>query len=316
MVPEGKGGIVAERDDDEIDLPPPMHDDELRIDASLVRTLITRQFPRWKDLPLSRVASPGTVNAIYRLGDDLSVRLPRTARFQDCDTDCWLSALAGRLPLAIPEPMAAGEPDDVYPWRWSIHRWMPGDPWHLARPADQASAARQLVEFVLTLQSVDPSPLGCPPLWDGGSFADQDLRVRQMAERAPGVNSKAVLAAWEEALTAPAPSGPRVLIHWDLLPGNVLVDGGRISAVIDWGALAFGDPSRDLLPAWTLLSGKGRRIFRDGLPSDEATWARARGWTLAFVVGAAYYAATNPSFAAECRATVEAVLEDFATPGP
>ena len=292
------------------DVPEPMHDDEFAIDAQLVRTLVTRQFPRWTQLPLRRVRSSGTVNAIYRLGNDLSIRLPRTARFQDWDTDCWLTALAGHLPLPIPEPIAAGEPDDIYPWRWSVHRWMPGEPWHVARPHNQTTAAEQLAEFVRALQSIDPSKASCPMLWDGGSHIQQDQAVRAMAKHAPGIDHAAALTAWDDALAAPAPSGQPVLIHWDLLPGNILVDGDRISAVIDWGAIAVGDPSRDLLPAWTLFSGDARRIFRSELPFDDATWARARGWALAFVVGAAYYADTNPAFASECRSTVQAVLDE------
>jgi aminoglycoside phosphotransferase (APT) family kinase protein len=287
-----------------------VHEDEIDIDGALVRRLLAAQFPQWASLPIRRVASAGTVNAIFRLGEDMSVRLPRTPRFQDWDVDCWLAALAGKLPIAIPEPVAAGEPDDGYPRRWSIHRWLRGGPWSEDRVSDPCAAAEQLAEFVHALQRLDPTAIACPPVWDGGRFADSDRAVRAMAPRAAGVDAKALLNAWDEALRVSQWDGQPVLVHWDLLPGNILVRDGAISAVIDWGALGAGDPSRDLLPTWTLFSGEARRVFRSAMSFGDDTWARARGWALAFVVGVAYYSQTNPGFAAECRATLTAALDD------
>ena len=287
-----------------------MHEDEIGVDSRLVRQLLTSQFPSWASLPLRRVASAGTVNAIFRLGDDMCVRLPRTPRFQELGVDCWLSALAGRLPIAIPEPLASGEPGDGYPLKWSVHRWLEGETWRVDRVEDPRSAAEQLAEFVHTLQAVDLKGTACPPLRPVGTFADSDEAVRAMTPRARGVDANAVLGAWDEVLGADEWDGDALLVHWDLLPGNILVRDGRISAVIDWGALSAGDPSRDLLPTWTLFSGDARRVFRSAMNFDDGTWARARGWALAFVVGVAYYADTNPTFAAECRATVAAALAD------
>lgn len=290
---------------------PRLHDDELNIDSALVRRLIADQFPKWASLPLRPLESSGTVNAIFRLGDDLSVRLPRASRFEERETDCWLDHLAERLPLPIPEPIAAGRPDEDYPLHWTIHRWLEGEPWRLAQVDDPVGAAAELADFVHALRGLDPSAPACPSLWDGGLFSASDAAVRAAAPRATGVDTKAVLRAWDSALLDAPFDGEPVLIHWDLLPGNVLVNRGRIAAVIDWGALAVGDPARDLVPAWTLFDGASRQRFKTAMGDSDDTWARARGWGLAFVVGVAYYAQTNPTFAAECRSTVSAVLGEL-----
>jgi aminoglycoside phosphotransferase (APT) family kinase protein len=287
-----------------------MHSDEIDVDAEVVRRLLARQFPEWASLPMRRVASSGTVNAIFRLGEDMAVRLPRTPRFQDADTDCWLAVLFGRLPIAIPEPLAAGEPDESYPWQWSVHRWLEGEPWQRDRMGTSCHAAEQLAEFLRALQDIDPTESPCPPLGPVGSFASSDDAVRASAPRAHGLDVQALLSAWDEALQVPQWAGEALLVHWDLLPGNVLVAHDRIAAIIDWGALSIGDPSRDLVPAWTLFSGDAKPVFRSLMDFDDDTWARARGWALASVVGVDYYARTNPAFADECRATVVAALAD------
>lgn len=287
-----------------------MHEDEIDIDVDLVRKLVAAQFPQWSALPITRARSTGTVNAIFRLGDDLSVRLPRTPRMQDWDVDCWLTALGGRLSIPIPEPVGAGQPDQIYPWRWSVHRWVDGEPWRASEMAESCKAAEQLAEFIARLHELEHADMPCQALWDGGRFASSDQGVRASAPKARGIDTEALLSAWDRALDARPWQENRVLIHWDLLPGNVLYRDGRISGVIDWGALAVGDPARDLLPTWTLFSGDARRGFRSMIGCDEDTWARARGWALAFVVGVAYYERTNPTFAAECRTTVGAVLQD------
>src|SRR5487761_763671 len=94
-----------------------MHADEVDTDISLVGRLLAAQFPRWANLPIEPVASLGTDNAIYRLGDDLAVRLPRTQRVtaQLDKEHLWLPRLAPHLPLAIPVPLAKGIPGEGYP---------------------------------------------------------------------------------------------------------------------------------------------------------------------------------------------------------
>src|SRR4051794_25160498 len=141
-----------------------MHHDEIDIDESLVRRLLASQFPRWSKLPITRVSSTSTVNAIFRLGNDMSVRLPRTPRYHDSATElCWLRGLAGRLPLAIPAALAAGEPDEHYPWQWAVFRWLEGEPWRAESIEDPCAEAERLAEFLRTLETIEPASVTCPP---------------------------------------------------------------------------------------------------------------------------------------------------------
>jgi aminoglycoside phosphotransferase (APT) family kinase protein len=226
------------------------------------------------------------VNAVFRVGDDLSVRLPRSEQIQDWDVDCGLAALTGKLPLAIPEVLGTGEPAEGYPCRWSVHTWVEGEPWRIDRVDDPAAAAVRLGAFLQALHAVDPAALPCPPLLTGHvhPLAQSDRGVRARAARLSGADRDALLRVWEGVVHTPEWHRAPVLIHWDLLPGNVIVRDGRLAGVIDWGALTVGDPARDLVAAWTLLPrGAARTVFRSSLDYDDNTWTRARGW--AFTCG-------------------------------
>ena len=105
-------------------MPGKMHADEVDTDPSLVRRLLADQFPQWADLPIDPVESSGTDNAIYRLGEDMAVRLPRIhGGTGTIDKELrWLPMLAPLLPVAISRPLAKGSPGQGYPWHWSVHR--------------------------------------------------------------------------------------------------------------------------------------------------------------------------------------------------
>lgn len=288
-----------------------MHEDEVDIDGDLVRRLLTGQYPQWADLPIERVASTGTVNAIFRLGDDLAIRLPRTPRWHDLEAEmCWLGNLAALLPIAIPEAVARGEPAEGYPWPWAVFRWIDGRPWTLDDITDPGVAASELAGFVRALQRVDPDAMPCLPE-PIVSLRANDASVRAAIAAAAGmVETERLLEAWAEVIEVPAWNGPPVLLHGDLLAGNVLVRDGQVCAVIDWGGVRFGDPARDLMAAWTLLTGDARRRFRAAVGFDDDTWARARGWALTRIANVAYYATTNPSFSADARTTITEALND------
>jgi aminoglycoside phosphotransferase (APT) family kinase protein len=265
-----------------------MHADELEIDEALVRRLLAEQFPEWADLPLSRVEPAGTVNAIFRLGAALSLRLQRregTTEPGGKELD-WLPRLAPSLPLEIPVPVAQGRPSGEYPWFWEVYTWVEGE----TAPVDEIDgieAARDLAAFVAALQQVDPA--GAPP-GRGIPLTERDEDIRYWLARFDG--DPAVTAEWERALAAPAWEGPPVWHHGDLDVRNWLVRGGRICAVIDWGSMGVGDPACDVMVAWKLHS----REARDALPTDDATWERARGWVLSQAVAAlAYYTPENNS---------------------
>jgi aminoglycoside phosphotransferase (APT) family kinase protein len=294
-----------------------MHDDEIDIDAALVGRLLAEQFPQWADLPIEPVHSAGTDNAIYRLGHDMALRLPRipAATGQLEKEHQWLPRLAPLLPLAIPVPLAKGMPDEGYPWHWSVYRWLEGETATTERIADPRQAATELAQFVAALQQIDP--LGGPPPGKHNSFRGVPLARRDPATRDAiralrgTLDANAVTAAWEAALQAPAWQGPAVWLHGDLLASNLLAQHGRLSAVIDFGCLGVGDPACDTMVAWTYLSAETRKVFRAALPVDDATWARGRGWALSFgLIALPYYQSTNPVLSGIARYAIDEALAD------
>jgi aminoglycoside phosphotransferase (APT) family kinase protein len=294
-----------------------MHTDEVETDASLVRRLLATQFPQWSDLPIERIQSAGTDNAIYRLGDDMAVRLPRIhwATAQPEKEQRWLPKLAPHLPLAIPVPIATGNPGEGYPWHWSVVPWMPGEAWTVDRIGDLCEAAADLARFIAALQRIDSTdgpPAGPENFYRGVPLATRDAGFRAaVAAAGDMVDAGAMIAAWEAALAAPPWDGPPVWVHGDLSrPGNLIVNDGRLSAVIDFGCLGVGDPACELAAAWSLFSGESRDVFRAALPFDAATWARGRGWALRAVGALPYYQDTNPAIVAGAQHTIAEVLAD------
>jgi aminoglycoside phosphotransferase (APT) family kinase protein len=293
-----------------------MHADEVATDASLVRRLLTAQFPQWADLPIAPVPSAGTDNALYRLGDDLVARLPRIqdATGQVEKEQRWLPTLAPHLPLAIPAPLAKGEPGEGYPYPWAVCRWLPGENGTLNRLDDPRQAATDLARFIAALQRIDatdvPGNLGNR----GVPLATRDAYTRAAIADAHNlglIDTAAVLAAWEAALQAPAWDRPPVWLHGDLQSGNLLAVDGRLSAVIDFGCLNVGDPATDVMTAWLYLPAEVRDDFRAALAVDDATWARGRGWAVSVsVVALPYYHLTNPTLAGISRRAIEEVLAD------
>ena len=296
-----------------------MHPDEVGTDVALVRRLLAAQFPQWADLPIAPVPFWGTDNAMYRLGDDLAVRLPRfhwTVGRVDKEQR-WLPTLAPHLPLAVPVPLARGSPAEGYPWRWSVCRWLGGENATVAGVGDRCDAARDLARFLIALRGIDAT--GGPPAGPHNFFRGVPLAVRDASTRTSlaALHSRldvgAATAVWEAALRAPVWRGAPVWLHGDLYPANLLVAGGRLSGVIDFGGLGVGDPACDLVPAWMLFSGESREVFRAACGVDDATWARGRGWALSLAVGAVAhpsYAETNPTLVASARRTIAEVLAD------
>lgn len=285
-----------------------MHIDELEIDEVLVRRLLDQQFPEWADLPLRRIEPGGTDNAIFRLGDELSVRLARRSGPTEPGGKefNWLPRLAPSLPVEIPVPVAQGRPNDDYPWFWEIHLWVEGETVSVEE-IDAIRAARDLAALVGALQRV--SPAGAPP-GRGIPLADRDRETRYWLARFGG--DPAVTAEWERALAAAPWAGPPVWHHGDLDMRNWLVRDGRISGVIDWGCMGVGDPACDVMVAWKLHSPATRDAFREALPTDDATWERARGWVLSQAVAAlAYYTPeNNPTLYHEAESWLDLVLSE------
>ncbi|MFD4946560.1 aminoglycoside phosphotransferase family protein [Streptomyces sp. NPDC058239] len=289
-----------------------MHADEPDIDVALVHRLIAGQFPQWAGPAVEPVASAGTSNAMYRLGEDMVVRLPRIAgAARDVEKEHrWLPRLAPLLPAPIPVPLGRGMPAAGYPWHWSVYRWLEGGNPAVGHIADPGSLAADLAEFITALHRIDPTD--GPP-----SYRSEPLGARDVATRAAirelrrVVDAEAAVAAWEAALRAPERTGPAVWIHADLQPGNLLITDGRLSAVIDFGCLGLGDPAVDLIAAWYLLPADARGIFRTALNADDAAWARGRGWALSTALGELrHYRDMNPPMAAIARHVIHEVLTD------
>lgn len=290
-----------------------MHADEARIEVSLVRRLLGAQFPRWADLPVTAIDSAGTSNAMFRLGEDMVVRLPRIeGAAGDVEKEHrWLPRLAPPLPVAVPVPLGKGVPAEGYPWPWSVYRWLEGDNPVVGRLAEPGALAGDLAEFVAALHRIDPAD--GPASYRGEPLAERDAATRRAIGDLDGiVDTGAATAAWEAALRAPAWEGPGVWVHADLQPGNLLLVRGRLGAVIDFGCLGLGEPAVDLIVAWYVLPAGARDVFRAALDVDDATWVRGRGWALSIaLMELRYYRDTNPVMADIARHVVREVLADL-----
>lgn len=294
-----------------------MHVDEVDTDVSLVSRLLMAQFPRWANLPIEPVRSAGTDNALYRLGKDMVVRLPRIpgAAEQVDKEQRWLPKLAPLLPLGIPVPLAEGAPGESYPWNWSIYRWLEGVNATVESTINPHETAAELAMFVAALQRVDPAGGPSPGKHNfnrGEPLANRDGQTRAAIALLDGsVNATAATAAWEADSDAPVWRGPPTWIHGDLQPTNLLVSQGKLSAVIDFGGLGVGDPACDLILAWNFFTGETRNVFRRALRVDDATWARGRAWALSVgLIALPYYQSTNPTLAKVSRYAINEVLAD------
>jgi aminoglycoside phosphotransferase (APT) family kinase protein len=253
------------------------------IDAGLVKRLVASQFPQWSELPVTPVEADGWDNRTYRLGTELTVRLPTAEYYTPAidKEDRWLPVLAPKLPVPIPEPVATGEPGEGYPFRWSIRRRLGGEP--AGQGNDDPGFAVAVAEFLLALQGIDATggPMaGAHSFHRGAPPAHYDEETRRALSTVDGrVDTARAAAVWDAALESTW-DGPPVWFHGDVAVGNLLVREGKLAAVIDFGTSGVGDPACDLVIAWTLFTGESRRAFKDTVGQDAGTWARARGWAL------------------------------------
>ncbi|PFG33235.1 aminoglycoside phosphotransferase (APT) family kinase protein [Sanguibacter antarcticus] len=290
-----------------------MHADELDIDEELVAALVAEQFPQWARLPVLRVLSSGTDNAMFRLGDELVVRLPRipSAARQVSKEQRWLPHLAPSLPLEIPAPVGLGQTSDAFPLPWSVYRWIEGSDAAAAPPTDLTETAQRLGEFVHALERV-PSA-GGPASFRGGPLSSRDVSTRVEIDDLGGagkIDGDRARWYWDSVLALPRWNGEPVWLHSDLLPGNLVTVDGVVTAVIDFGGCGTGDPACDLMAAWTVLDEASRPTFRAAAGVDDDTWARGRGWAFCFGVGAwHYYEVTNTALAGVGRRTALAILD-------
>jgi len=305
-----------------------LHDDQLPIDEALVRSLIASQFPQYSGLPLHQLDLSGSTNTLFRLGDDLVVRLPLQpgAGAAIVSERRWSEVFRTRLPVALPETVAIGRPGSGYPEPWAILRWLPGDrpgayepgapsdPVRSRLAADLAAVITALRDTPLTEQAVhDPRLRG----YRGRSLAEFDPSVRgYLADcRADGdidLDLDLAQQVWERALELPGSGQPAAdrWYHGDLVAENLLVRDGRLAAVVDF-AVSVGDPTVDLHGAWELFDPPAREVFRQRLQVDDATWLRGRAWALGIALGTfSYYWHSLPARRHDRLAMIRNVLDD------
>ncbi|GAA1596972.1 MULTISPECIES: aminoglycoside phosphotransferase family protein [Kribbella] len=289
--------------------------ERIEVAAAQVRRLVAEQFPRWADLAVRPVANGGWDNRTFHLGTDMVVRMPSAAEYAQAveKEHRWLPVLAPQLPLPIPVPLAQGVPTPEYPHPWSVYRWLDGVPAAPDRIADPVRFALDLAGFLAALQRVDatdgPQP-GVHNWYRGGTLRTYDKNTQVAFDELAGqVDVELAREIWTNSLEARWDRVDR-WFHGDVAEGNLLLDDGRLSAVIDFGTCGVGDPACDLAVAWTLLDAEGRKAFRDRLAVDDPTWARGRGWAL-WKALATYRSTYDDPEDAAAAASAKHVLEEI-----
>jgi aminoglycoside phosphotransferase (APT) family kinase protein len=277
-----------------------MHPDQLAVPAEMVRELVDEQFPAWRSMAIRAVDSPGAVNAIFRVGERFAARFP----LEPGDIGSMLRRLesearAARWPgaRATPEPVALGEPGAGYPLPWSVQTWLPGVTATDEDPGQSAAFAHDLAEFVHGVRAIGTRGRTFRGRGRGGDLRSHDAWMETCFGHSEELLDVARLRRiWEAMRRLPRGAGADVMSHGDLIPGNVLVSGGRLAGVLDVGGLGPADPALDLVAAWHLLEDGPRRVFRDDLGCDDLEWERGKAWAFEQAMGAVwYYVRSNPA---------------------
>ncbi|MFI6904436.1 phosphotransferase [Nonomuraea sp. NPDC050394] len=294
-----------------------MHADELAVPLETVRALVAGQFPEWKDLPVRRVAGQGTVNAIFRIGEDLAARFPLEAR-EPGAARRWLEAeaaaareLLDATRFRTPEPIALGEPGEGYPLPWSVQTWLPGVVATEEDPGESEAFARDLAELIAGLRAVDTRGRGFTGGGRGGDLTTHDAWVEKcLRESEHLLDVPRLRATWTALRTLPREAAD-VMNHGDLIPGNILVSAGRLAGVLDVGGFGPADPALDLVGAWHLLESGPRAVLRERVGGGDLEWARGRAWAFVQAIGLVwYYLDSNPGMSEMGRRTLGRVLAD------
>jgi aminoglycoside phosphotransferase (APT) family kinase protein len=289
-----------------------VHADETEVDEKLVRRLLISQFSEWSDLPLEHASTVGTDNAIYRLGNRMGIRLPKIhwAEHQ-VDKEYELLPWIGlSLSIDVPKPLARGVPEFGYPYSWLVYEWLPGSDLEKNYPGDWVGLADQIAGFLSELAAVDPA---AGPRFTRSLAGDDQATRRAISEIEGEFDAAELTALWDDALEAERRSIEtplHVWLHGDLLPGNILVEGGSVTGIIDWSATGVGDPARDLMITW-VLPPDAREAFRAKIDRDETTWLRARGWVIDQCAQyIPYYRDTIPLAVEGARRRLQAVVDE------
>jgi aminoglycoside phosphotransferase (APT) family kinase protein len=289
-----------------------LHEGQIIIDAAVVKKLVKTQFAEYKDLPISEFNSSGTVNSIFRLGDDYCIRLPILKQYADSLLREYniLPYLSKKLTVKIPRPVKLGSPDASYPFSWAIYTWLDGSPYDNDKITDYKHIVPELAGFITALHSVDllddAPKAGRAPLLALNTVTQEALN-NSKAE----IDYKKAVKIWETLLNTPAWDKKPVWIHADLLKSNILTKNNHIAAIIDFGSAGIGDPAFDFIAAWTLFDRKNRQLFRKLLNIDDIVWRRACAYALhQAAIGIPYYRKSNPEFVRQSIWTIEEIIMD------
>jgi aminoglycoside phosphotransferase (APT) family kinase protein len=293
-----------------------MHADQLSVDLSMVRSLVDDQFPQWRGLDLRPVASSGTVNAIFRLGDHLAARFPVQASPVD-EARQWLEheaaaarELFGQTRFPTPERVAIGSPGPGYPMPWSVYTWLPGTPATVDDPSGSLAFGHDLAEFIAGVRALDPAGRTFRGAGRGGDLTDHDAWVELCLVRSAGLlDVDRLRRMWTHFRGLPRSPAGDLMNHGDLIPGNLLVAGGRLAGVLDVGGLGPADPALDLVGAWHLLDDGPRAALRADLDCADLEWERGRAWAFEQAIGLVwYYQESNPEMSITGRRTLDRLL--------
>jgi aminoglycoside phosphotransferase (APT) family kinase protein len=293
-----------------------MHPDEMPIGEDTVRRLIGAQFPQWAQKPVRRVEAAGTVNTVFRVGNDLAARFPLRAsdpeamRGELVREAGAMRQLAAVCPFPTPAPLAVGDPGEGYPLPWSIQTWLPGETASTHLLEESEAFARDLATLISALREADSGGKRFEGGGRGGNLSDSDEWMKVCLRESEGLLPVDQLAElWARFRVLPS-AGPDVMSHCDLIPGNLLVDGERLVGVLDGGTFAPADPALDLVAAWHMLAARGRETLRTELAVSDLEWERGMAWAFQQSMGLVwYYQDSNPAMSALGRSTLERILE-------
>lgn len=294
-----------------------MHANQLTVSVETVRELVAEQFPGWRGLPVRAVASQGTVNALFRIGEKFLARFPLELR--DLGSAWrWLQseaqaarALLGRTRFPTPEPVALGEPGAGYPLPWSVQTWLPGTVATDEDPGESVGFAHDLAEFIHGVRAIDTHGRAFSGRGRGGELRSHDAWMQTCFERSePLLDVPWLRRTWAVLRVLPR-SARDVMTHGDLIPGNVLVSRGRLAGVIDVGGLGPADPALDLVGAWHLLETGPRQVLRDDLKCEDLEWERGKAWAFQQSMGLVwYYLESNPAMSLMGQRTLQRIMTD------
>ena len=316
VAPEGRKAIAVKIETG--DAPPmQMHPDQLPVSLGVVRELVDQQFPEWQGLPISEVASHGTVNALFRIGDKFVARFPLEPG-EVTATRRWLESeaqaareLSGCTRFLTPEPVALGEPGAGYPLPWAVQTWLPGTVATVEDPGESVGFAHDLAEFIRDVRAIDTHGRAFNGSGRGGNLRSADAWMATCFERSEQLLDVPRLRRIWTVMRALPRSADDVMTHGDLIPGNVLVSHGRLAAVIDVGGLGPADPALDLVGAWHLLEAGPRQALRNDLRCDDLEWERGKAWAFEQSMGAvSYYVESDPAMSMMGQVTLQRIVAD------